>query len=236
MLQNFKITSCAFVLVLFGSSLITVSPVLAVDGDGFTVCDNMPEAADELSCFRDLARSLRSEVEDMTTAASSQEAAVDDAEGMKKALKLQIEEINGWLKDKDVRIADLTDRLASFEQSQAEFDATIAELEDQLSTASSESQAKDETIADLTDRLAAAMDGSTQGGGAGTASDNKHLNGEGPQEHFWPCTRGNPSLKRACMAGELTQWRDGCEGTFEALNDLNSKFLCREMLRKVGEE
>jgi predicted nucleic acid-binding Zn-ribbon protein len=297
MLQKFKITSCAFILFLFGFSLMTVSPVLAADGDGFTVCDNMPEAASKLTCFRDLARSLRAEVEDMTTAASSQEAAVDDAEGTKEALKLQIEEISGWLKDKDARIADLqeqlstasselqekdetiadltdrfasfeqsqaefdatiaelqkqlstasselqekdetiadlTDRFASFEQSQAEFDATIAELEEQLSTASSESQAKDETIADLTDRLAAAMEGSTQGSGAGTASDNKHLNGEGPQEHFWPCTRGD---KKQCMVAELTEWRDGCEATFEAMsNSWEGGWRCRGAMREVGKE
>ena len=128
MLQNFKVTSYAIILVLFGLILMTVSPVVAADGDGFTVCDNMPEAASKLSCFRDLARSLRAAVEDMTTAASSQEAAVDDAEGTKEALKLQIEEINGWLTDKDARIAD---------------------LQEQLSTASSELQDKDETIADL---------------------------------------------------------------------------------------
>ena len=109
MLQNFKVTSYAIILVLFGLTLMTVSPVIAVDGDGFTVCDNMPEAASKLSCFRDLARSLRAAVEDMTTAASSQEAAVDDAEGTKEALKLQIEEISGWLKDKDARIAEFTE-------------------------------------------------------------------------------------------------------------------------------
>ena len=174
MLQNFKVTSYAIILVLFGLTLMTVSPVIAADGDGFTVCDNMPEAASKLSCFRDLARSLRAAVENMTTAASSQEAAVDDAEGTKEALKLQIEEISGWLKDKDAKIAelqeqlstassesqakdetiaDLTDRLASFEQSQAEFDATIAELQEQLSTASSESQAKDGAIAALQRQL-----------------------------------------------------------------------------------
>jgi uncharacterized coiled-coil protein SlyX len=258
MLQKFKITSCAFILFLFGFSLMTVSPVLAADGDGFTVCDNMPEAASKLTCFRDLARSLRAEVEDMTTAASSQEAAVDDAEGTKEALKLQIEEISGWLKDKDARIADLqeqlstasselqekdetiadlTDRFASFEQSQAEFDATIAELEEQLSTASSESQAKDETIADLTDRLAAAMEGSTQGSGAGTASDNKHLNGEGPQEHFWPCTRDNVfGGKKECMVAELTEWRDGCEATFEALSNSWGGRDCRGAMREVGKD
>ncbi len=221
MLQKFKITSCAFILFLFGFSLMTVSPVLAADGDGFTVCDNMPEAASKLTCFRDLARSLRAAVEDMTTAASSQEAAVDDAEGTKEALKLQIEEINGWLEEKDARIE--------------EKDARIADLQEQLSTASSELQDKDETIADLTDRFAAAMEGSTQGSGAGTASDNKHLNGEGPQEHFWPCTRDNVfGGKKECMVAELTEWRDGCEGTFEAMNASYLKRECRDAMREAG--
>jgi hypothetical protein len=221
MLQKFKITSCAFILFLFGFSLMTVSPVLAADGDGFTVCDNMPEAASKLTCFRDLARSLRAAVEDMTTAASSQEAAVDDAEGTKEALKLQIEEINGWLEEKDARIEDK--------------DARIADLQEQLSTASSELQDKDETIADLTDRFAAAMEGSTQGSGAGTASDNRHLNGEGPQEHFWPCTRDNVfGGKKECMVAELTEWRDGCEGTFEAMNASYLKRECRDAMREAG--
>ena len=216
MLQKFKITSCAFILVLFGLTLMTVSPVLAADGDGFTVCDNMPEAASKLTCFRDLARSLRAAVEDMTTAASSQEAAVDDAEGTKEALKLQIEEINGWLEEKDARIAD---------------------LQEQLSTASSELQDKDETIADLTDRFAAAMEGSTQGSGAGTASDNRHLNGEGPQEHFWPCTRDNVfGGKKECMVAELTEWRDGCEATFEALSNSWGGRDCRGAMREVGKD
>ena len=160
MLQKFKITSCAFILVLFGFTLMTVSPVLAADGDGFTVCDNMPEAASKLSCFRDLARSLREEVADMTTAARSQEAAVDDAEGTKEALKLHIEEINGWLSDKDARIADLQEHIADlqeqFSTASSEFqdeDETIADLQNQLSTASSELQDKDETIADLQSQL-----------------------------------------------------------------------------------
>jgi chromosome segregation ATPase len=153
MLQKFKITSCAFILVLFGFSLMTVSPVLAVDGDGFTVCDNMPEAASKLSCFKDLARSLRAEVEEAANASRSQEAAVDDAEGTKEALKLQIEEINGWLEDKDARIADLQEQLSTTSDAEGanvalklqieeingwlnDKDARIADLQEQLSTAS----------------------------------------------------------------------------------------------------
>ena len=151
MSQKFKITSCVFILCLFGFTLMTVSPVFAVDDDGFTVCDNMPEAASKLSCFRDLARSLRAEVEDMTTAASSQEAAVDDAEGTKEALKLHIEEINGWLEDKDARIADLQEQLST--SSSEDKDEMVADLQNQLSTSSSELQDKDETITDLQSQL-----------------------------------------------------------------------------------
>ena len=163
MVQKFKITSCVFILCLFGLTLMTVSPVFAVDGDGFTVCDNMPEAASKLSCFRDLARSLRAEVEDMTTAASSQEAAVDDAEGTKEALKLHIEEINGWLEDKDARIADLQEQIADLQNQLStastasselqDKDETITDLQNQLSTASSELQDKDGAIADLQSQL-----------------------------------------------------------------------------------
>ena len=142
-MQKLKITSCAFILCLFGLTLMTVSLAFAVDDDGFTVCDNMPEAAEKLSCFRDLARSLRAAVEEATNASRSQEAVVDqaviqsaDAEGAKVALKLQIEEINGWLKDKD---------------------KTIEDLQSQLSTARSESQAKDATITELQGQLTAAQ-------------------------------------------------------------------------------
>ena len=151
MLQKFKITSCAFILVLFGLTLMTVSPVLAADGDGFTVCDNMPEAASKLSCFRDLARSLRAAVEDMTTAANSQEAAVDDAEGTKEALKLQIEEINGWLKDKDARIADLQEQLSTASDAEGALILQIEEINGWL-------EDKDARIAELQSQLTAATE------------------------------------------------------------------------------
>ena len=76
MLQKFKITSCAFILVLFGFSLMTVSSVLAAPpGEAFTNCEEMPEfepygnyesqnvvARAKLDCFRDLAGSLLDEV------------------------------------------------------------------------------------------------------------------------------------------------------------------------------
>ncbi|MFP6593233.1 MAG: hypothetical protein VCE12_22235, partial [Candidatus Latescibacterota bacterium] len=143
MLQNFKVTSYAIISCLSGLALMAVSPVFAADSAGLTVCANMGKAEQESgemkNCFMELTRSLEAELEKAANALRSQEAVVDqaviqsaDAEGTKEALKLQIEEISGWLKDKD---------------------AKIAELEEQLSTTRSELQAKDETIADLHSQL-----------------------------------------------------------------------------------
>jgi hypothetical protein len=78
-----------------------------------------------------------------------------DAEGANVALKLQIEEINGWLNDKDERIAELLERVAIVlslvSSKQAELDAAyFAE--------SSELQAKDATIAELQSQLTAATE------------------------------------------------------------------------------
>ena len=133
MLQKFKITSCAFILVLFGFSLMTVSPVLAHNAVAFDEGDHTYEY---------------------------EEAAVDDAEGTKEALKLQIEEINGWLEEKDARIeekdariADLQEQFSTASSELQDKDGTIADLQSQLSTASSELQDKDETIADLQSQL-----------------------------------------------------------------------------------
>ena len=41
MLKKLKITSCAFILCLFGLILITVSPVLAEDSAAFVECQKI---------------------------------------------------------------------------------------------------------------------------------------------------------------------------------------------------
>ena len=65
MLKRFKITSCAFILCLFGVTLTTVSPVLAEDSTAFQECQRIkPNGTsfalmkDKKDCFRDLAREL----------------------------------------------------------------------------------------------------------------------------------------------------------------------------------
>ena len=47
MLQKFKITTCAFILCLFGLTLMTVSPVFAEDSPEFTACAQMDWKADK---------------------------------------------------------------------------------------------------------------------------------------------------------------------------------------------
>ena len=67
MLQNLKITSCAFILCLFGLPLMTGSPVFAEDSAArYSACDDIrnPNGMDKatmslkMMCFRSLAKEL----------------------------------------------------------------------------------------------------------------------------------------------------------------------------------
>jgi hypothetical protein len=109
MLQKFKITSIAFILVLFGFSLITVSPVFAEDNPEFVACQKIKNKfmKKKKNCFRNLARELASSAADTILA-------------------------------KDAKIADLQEQfVTAWGESQAK-DETIAGLRSELSNASSE--------------------------------------------------------------------------------------------------
>ena len=63
MLQKFKITTCAFILCLFGLTLITASPVFADDSIDFVECQQIKPnktsyalMKEKKNCFRDIAR------------------------------------------------------------------------------------------------------------------------------------------------------------------------------------
>ena len=60
MFHKFKITTCAFILCLFGLTLMTVSPVFAADEDSpaFKQCQQIKGKMTKKNCFRDLARLL----------------------------------------------------------------------------------------------------------------------------------------------------------------------------------
>ena len=68
MLHKFKIASCAFILCLFGLTLMTVSPVFADDVE-YDTCDTMGKKKgakypykNRMNCFSDLSDSLISQV------------------------------------------------------------------------------------------------------------------------------------------------------------------------------
>ena len=97
-MQKLKITSCAFILCLFGLTLMTVSPAFAVDDDEFTICDNKSEVAEKLSCFREIVRNQRQGMENLSKASRSQEAIVDEAVSksadLVATLEAQIDDLN----------------------------------------------------------------------------------------------------------------------------------------------
>jgi hypothetical protein len=90
MLQKFKITSCAFILCLFGVTLTTVSPVLAEDSKEFKECQqiktkkNLVIMKQKKNCFKDLARALNPAVEEL-------QAALDKAEADKVELQALVD-------------------------------------------------------------------------------------------------------------------------------------------------
>jgi hypothetical protein len=65
MSQKFKITTCAFILCLFGLTLMTVSPVYAQQGKRMDRCEKMkalPKPRKKINCFRNEAKRLRAEL------------------------------------------------------------------------------------------------------------------------------------------------------------------------------
>ena len=79
MFHQFKITPYAFILCLFGLTLMTVSPVFAEDSAAFVECQQMKwkeGKKEKKNCFRDLARSLQA-VADVAIAAA-QPSATDE--------------------------------------------------------------------------------------------------------------------------------------------------------------
>ena len=63
MLKKFKITTCAFILCLFGLTLMTVSPIFADDSIDFVECQQIKPnrtsyalMKEKKNCFRDIAR------------------------------------------------------------------------------------------------------------------------------------------------------------------------------------
>jgi peptidoglycan hydrolase CwlO-like protein len=73
MFHKFKITTCAFILCLFGLTLMTVSPVFAEDSQEFKSCQQMKWKGGKKAkknCFKDLASSLQADIEGLSNLTS----------------------------------------------------------------------------------------------------------------------------------------------------------------------
>jgi myosin heavy subunit len=114
MLPKLKITSCAFILFLFGFTLFTVAPVFAADSAAFKQCQQIkPQGKfgpmkQKKNCFRDVARALQDQSGD-----SVQSVAPAEPSGGE--------------------VAQLNARIAESESQVATLTTTNAQLEEQLS-------------------------------------------------------------------------------------------------------
>ena len=136
-------------LCLFGLKLMTVSPAFAVDDDGFTICDNKPETAEKLSCFREIVRNQRQGMENLSKASRSQEAIADEAVSKSAdfvaTLESQVDDLNIQLtaaesasKAAEAQIADLQSQLTAVQLHQEDVDAENALLHARVKTISTE--------------------------------------------------------------------------------------------------
>ena len=130
LLQKLKITSCAFILCLFGLTLMTVSLAFAVDDDEFTICDNKSEVAEKLSCFREIVRNQRQGMENLSKASRSQEAIADEA----------VSKSADFVATLESQVDDLNIQLTAAESASKAAEAQIADLQSQLTAAQSGSQ------------------------------------------------------------------------------------------------
>jgi hypothetical protein len=68
MFHKFKITTCAFILCLFGLTLMTVSPVYAQHGKRMDRCEKMkalPKPRKKINCFRNEALRLHDTLQEL---------------------------------------------------------------------------------------------------------------------------------------------------------------------------
>lgn len=127
MFHQFKITSYAFILFLYGFTLITVSPVFAEDNPEFVSCQQIKSKfmKKKKNCFRDLALELESSAAD---AIQAKNAKIAD-------LRRQLSNLK---RTHDVDVVELQEQLdTAWGESHAK-DDTIAVLRSMISIVPSE--------------------------------------------------------------------------------------------------
>ena len=107
MLQKFKITTCAFILCLFGLTLITVSPVLAEDSAAFVGCKQIKgDLKGKKNCFKRLARELEAAVNTAAKDLETLQAAADKTEAEKVELQAAVDKADKDCEDLQPQFID----------------------------------------------------------------------------------------------------------------------------------
>jgi hypothetical protein len=98
MLQKLKITTCAFILCLFGLTLMTVTPVFAADSAAFKQCQqikpsgkNYRKMKQKKNCFKNLARAMQQSMAGSNRA--DQERAIVEIKRQKEASDKEVERL-----------------------------------------------------------------------------------------------------------------------------------------------
>jgi len=145
MLQKFKITTCAFILCLFGVTLTTVSPVLAEDSKEFKECQLIKPKDTDLAlmkqkkdCFRDLARVLSAGGTDQETLhedESKQRDKISDLEGKLANALVSIMVSESLMAFSTSHIATLqiaNTKISDLEGRRADYDRMLGERHDSI--------------------------------------------------------------------------------------------------------
>ena len=144
MLKTYRIIPSAFILFLFGLTLITVSPVSAQDSPEFMACKqikprgNFKLMKQKKNCFRDVARLFQGQ-----SGPAQPVAPIDPSGG-------EVAQLNN-------RIAELEGQLSAAAASQGPLTALVAELEGQLTAATAAQGPLNAKVAELEGQLADAV-------------------------------------------------------------------------------
>ena len=151
MLRKFKITTCAFILCLFGLTLMTVSPVFAADSAAFVECTqlkhpqrNFKQLLNKKNCFRDLAKALvkGGAVAQANGADSPEQVSTSPSGG-------EVAELNARIVESQSQVATLSGQHVELQSQVATLTTTNAQLQEQLRAASAAAEPLNARIAEL---------------------------------------------------------------------------------------
>jgi hypothetical protein len=138
MLQKFKITSSAFILCLFGFTLITVSPVFAEERPEFIACQQIKTKdkagmKEKKNCFRDYASDLYATLNGHVDNISQKDTKISDQQVKIDELTIQLETIQ---KTAEERLQGITELSSLLQQSRNDIKLREATLHQDIAAVS----------------------------------------------------------------------------------------------------